>query len=598
MREVIGEDPRFRLATNSERLGFYFNFERALRMAPANARYVALSDQDDRWRPDKLERLIGALGPESALVYSDMRIVTEEGEVLSDTYWQFRRNNHTDFASLVIANTVTGAASLFRRSLLDDALPFPPRQGNSYHDHWIAQVALALGSIDYVDEPLYDYVQHDAAAIGHLRANNYGIGSETGRDRVAAWARKLRPRRFHLGWRIYYFDLLCRVAMAARTLELRLGDRLSDDRRATLARIDPSSPDVGWLIRRSVRASVGSNETLGREAAMLRGVVWRRGSEARKRYRLRRDRHRPVAALQTAQAPERGPWLKPLLVDYFSRDGSTVLMRLLATSPQIAVEPVYPYERKYFAYLWRWAQVLERDDWPEDVWGAQSLGSLDDLREATIAGPPPWLPRPFLDDPAGRPPFARAAFDKVWSEFSLRASDAVRREHGTDGPVIYSAEKHMNTWRVPLEQLPPVQLLVVLRDPRDTFVSIESFGDRAGSGFGGADAAAGNGLLEHVIARQRERLRWVASLGEDVPVIRYEDLVRDLDGVAARLSGVLGVELDADAVRADRETRDRHRSAASPEASIGRWREELSPEAAAAFESELGGELRAAGFPA
>jgi len=37
----------------------------------------------------------------------------EDGEVISDTYWSFRQNNHTDFASLVLANTVTGAASLF-----------------------------------------------------------------------------------------------------------------------------------------------------------------------------------------------------------------------------------------------------------------------------------------------------------------------------------------------------------------------------------------------------------------------------------------------------------------------------------------------------
>ena len=45
------------------------------------------------------------------------------------TYWSERRNNHTNFASLLLANSVTGAASLFRRELLDDVLPFPPRAG-------------------------------------------------------------------------------------------------------------------------------------------------------------------------------------------------------------------------------------------------------------------------------------------------------------------------------------------------------------------------------------------------------------------------------------------------------------------------------------
>ena len=44
------------------RLGFYRNFERALRLAPAEARLLALCDQDDRWHPEKLAVLRAALG--------------------------------------------------------------------------------------------------------------------------------------------------------------------------------------------------------------------------------------------------------------------------------------------------------------------------------------------------------------------------------------------------------------------------------------------------------------------------------------------------------------------------------------------------------
>ena len=47
MREILGDDPRFRLETHGERLGFYRNFERALSLAPAGAEFIALSDQDD-----------------------------------------------------------------------------------------------------------------------------------------------------------------------------------------------------------------------------------------------------------------------------------------------------------------------------------------------------------------------------------------------------------------------------------------------------------------------------------------------------------------------------------------------------------------------
>src|SRR5262249_49565943 len=68
--EVLAGDDRFELHRNDERLGFYFNFERALERVPANAEAVALSDQDDEWRPDKLSTLLASLRDGHTLVYS------------------------------------------------------------------------------------------------------------------------------------------------------------------------------------------------------------------------------------------------------------------------------------------------------------------------------------------------------------------------------------------------------------------------------------------------------------------------------------------------------------------------------------------------
>src|SRR5207244_26954 len=62
-------------------------------------------------------------------------------------------------------------AALFRRDVLDYALPFPPEVDEQKHDHWIAIVAMALGDIHYVPRPLYDYVQHAEAELGHAAAN-------------------------------------------------------------------------------------------------------------------------------------------------------------------------------------------------------------------------------------------------------------------------------------------------------------------------------------------------------------------------------------------------------------------------------------------
>src|SRR5215208_7302319 len=93
----------------------------------------------------------------------------------------------------------------------------------------------------------------------------------------------------------------------------------------------------------------------------------------------------------------RGDPLRPLLVDYFTRDGSTLMMRLLATSPQIAVGGGYPYEHKYFAYLFRWAHLIERTDWPGRIWNANAFATLTQEQQMPMMGAPPWSPRELLE---------------------------------------------------------------------------------------------------------------------------------------------------------------------------------------------------------
>lgn len=169
MHEVLAGDPRFFFIENFENVGFYKNFERCLQMVPSQSKYVALSDQDDYWYPNKLSECLAKLVGKTQLIYCDMKIVHENGYVLSDTYWKNRKNYYKsdNLDLLAIANTVTGAASVFRASLLDIILPFPPRYGNVFHDQWIAIIAAASGGIDYVNKALYDYIQSSENVIGH-----------------------------------------------------------------------------------------------------------------------------------------------------------------------------------------------------------------------------------------------------------------------------------------------------------------------------------------------------------------------------------------------------------------------------------------------
>jgi glycosyltransferase involved in cell wall biosynthesis len=308
MREELAGDDRFVLSRAPRRLGFYLNFERALALAPAHARFVALADQDDDWCADKLATLLARIG-DAQLVYSDARVIDRDGQVVSETYWTARRNNHTEFLSLLMTNAVTGAASLFRRQLLDSALPFPPAQFAHFHDHWIAVVALALGEIEFVDRPLYDYVQHDRAVLGHTAAN----WMPPLRTRL----RRLRrdPRERVVLWRHHYFVDVCRLTQWATIIRMRCAEAMAGEKRRGLDRflgLEGSLWSLADLWRRGAGELVARrSETLGAEWMLAYAFTWRRllGASVRERpvEHLRLDAVPPPELLVTPGRPSAPP---------------------------------------------------------------------------------------------------------------------------------------------------------------------------------------------------------------------------------------------------------------------------------------------------
>lgn len=288
LRALTREDARFELDRAETRLGFYLNFERALKMVPVDATFIALADQDDRWYPEKIAELLAGRG-EARLVYSDMRIVDPDGHVVSETFWRGRRNNHTDLASLLLANTVTGAASLFERDLLELALPFPAASGDPFHDQWIASVALASGAIAYVDRPLYDYVQHGGAARGHEAAMR-----DRDPGRLLSWREphgSLRRIAEH-SRRSYETDVR-RIALSAGEIEARAGGTLEPAKARALRRVArlgrPPEP-TAWLALRWLRRFTGRNETMGIELSLLAAIWWHRLAAIRARLGRRPER--------------------------------------------------------------------------------------------------------------------------------------------------------------------------------------------------------------------------------------------------------------------------------------------------------------------
>jgi glycosyltransferase involved in cell wall biosynthesis len=302
IRKVVGEDPRFLVSRSERNIGFYRNFERALRMIPADVELVALCDQDDRWYPDKLATLRGAIGS-AQLIYSDQRLVDAEGRVLRDTLWRRRRNNHTNLASLLIANTVVGASSLFRRRVVDYAVPFPEGPGWEFHDHWLALVAMTLGDVAYVDRPLYDYVQHPGAILGQVAASFEASGRSDARGRPGS--RVWRWRGLFSRWRAAYFLAYIQLALQAQVLLARCSEELTARKRRALRLLVAAgrSPYAfAWLAARPIRALFGRNETLQTEELLARGILWRHLVALRMR-----GRERPTGWTHDASLPPLDP---------------------------------------------------------------------------------------------------------------------------------------------------------------------------------------------------------------------------------------------------------------------------------------------------
>ena len=278
---LLDEDERFVLHRFPDRLGFYRNFERALALAPREAEFVALCDQDDAWEPDKLATLVGAFGSDTTLAYSDMRLVSEAGEVLSPTYWNLRETNYTDLRRLLLANTITGAASMVRRDLLEDALPFPPRFGALFHDHWLGAVALAVGEVAYVDRPLFDYVQHGDATLGHAQAN---FGATRPRGWWLRWL-KLFPS-VAAGRRIpsFYTRVYLPAVLIATIIRQRCGSRIPPDRLSVLREFEEGRWSLAAeLARTAFRPGLRRTATLGRERSFLAALAWQATAKVRGR---------------------------------------------------------------------------------------------------------------------------------------------------------------------------------------------------------------------------------------------------------------------------------------------------------------------------
>jgi glycosyltransferase involved in cell wall biosynthesis len=161
LREYAARDPRIRIVVNEQNLGFIRNFEKGCSLA--TGRWIALCDQDDYWMPDKVEKMVKAIG-DHPMVYCDSILCDEHlqplGNRISDlVHYQ----SFDDPRQLCVFSRMYGHATLITRRLFQQSQPFLKEVP---HDGWLAYHATLHGGVRYLPEVLVKYRQHATNVFG------------------------------------------------------------------------------------------------------------------------------------------------------------------------------------------------------------------------------------------------------------------------------------------------------------------------------------------------------------------------------------------------------------------------------------------------
>jgi hypothetical protein len=173
-RFVAGSSSPVITRFNKQNLGSRKNFEQAISLCTGD--FIALSDQDDVWREDKLQMIESAFqkNQNAGLVFSNAEIVDENLRYLDRRMWNevgfdldkrklVEQGRALDV--LITGWTVTGATMAFRSEYRNLSLPIPT-DIQMIHDGWIALTIAAVSDVVAIDEPLIKYRQHERQQIG------------------------------------------------------------------------------------------------------------------------------------------------------------------------------------------------------------------------------------------------------------------------------------------------------------------------------------------------------------------------------------------------------------------------------------------------
>lgn len=150
------------------RKGLAANYLHLMHHADDRARFVALSDQDDIWFPEKLQRGTGILrdlpGAIPAIYAARSRLIDQFGRPLGTAK---RRTLNPSFSNALVQNVMAGNTIILNRAamqLVRRALPCPLPP---FHDWWLyALISGAGGQVICDPTAVIGYRQHARGYLG------------------------------------------------------------------------------------------------------------------------------------------------------------------------------------------------------------------------------------------------------------------------------------------------------------------------------------------------------------------------------------------------------------------------------------------------
>lgn len=156
-------DPRVRMLRGPN-LGLPAAYFHLLDHSGDDADFIALSDQDDVWMPDKLQRAVTALAAaDRPALYCGRVLVTDEQ--LRPLHPHQAAGRGPSFANALVQNIALGCATVINRQARDLLRGRWPASC-VMHDAWMYLVLAGCGTVLYDDHLVVQYRQHGHNSVG------------------------------------------------------------------------------------------------------------------------------------------------------------------------------------------------------------------------------------------------------------------------------------------------------------------------------------------------------------------------------------------------------------------------------------------------